>query len=166
MSETAEPRTVKGVKKRSWLRAHIWDLLIGIVLVVVILGLADLLVSKLSVKHEVSSARVVSDKVILDMQKQDATDAYKLGGKKFQQSLSAAQLAKQFDTIKSVTSSRPSVDNQTLYKDHVNGDIVFVIYKFPAQVPFYIRLGIIKESGQWKLTSVKGSVTESELIVG
>jgi hypothetical protein len=63
------------------------------------------------------------------------------------------------------TLKNPTLDRTIVYNDKT-GRTVFFIYKYTAlKVPFYIRTGVTKESGGWKLSSLSGSLDESRLII-
>jgi hypothetical protein len=167
MEETEKPRTIKGVKqpgKLGKVRAHLWDIIIGLALVLVIGYLGVTLINKLIDKHDVSQARTVSTAAIVAVHNQDGAAARKLGDKSFQATYSASALTATFKKIAPVASGVPTVDTQTLYKG--NPRVVYTIYAYSsANVTYYLRTAVTHENGRWQLSSLTGNSDESKLLV-
>lgn len=141
------------------------DIIIFTVVLAVIAVLAFTLISKLSLRHDVASAKVVASKTISDLQKRDGAAARTLGDKDFQSKNSSADLTALFKKIERATLKQPSVDRQTYYKDK-QGKIVFFIYRYDTlKVPFFVRVGVSQENGTWLLSSITGNADETKLIV-
>lgn len=152
--------------RRRKLRLRPLDVIIFAVMLGAIIGLSATLITKISLKHDVSDAQVVSDKAIADLQKRDGQAAYKLGTPTFQKTYTADQLTKQFKAVAVATSKPPTLDRK-MVADSKNGTRnIFFIYKYNTfKVPFYIRTGLIQKSGAWQLTAISGDVDESKLII-
>jgi len=164
MTEIIEPGTLDPNPPRRKLKLKISDIVIFGIMLIVIAVLVVTLISKLSLKHDVANAKVISDKTIADIQRRDGTAARKLGTKEFQKTYSAATLTKQFKTIE-VATLKPPVLDRTIAASGKSGRTVYFIYKYSAlKVPYYIRTAVNAKSGSWQLTNISGSADESSLI--
>ncbi len=156
--------TVTAKKPRRFGRAA--EVVVFVIVVAVIVILVKILVSQLSLKHEVSAGRVVTDKTVAALQKQDATTARSLGDKTFQANHSSAQLAALFEAAHSHVTGTPLVVKQTVANGD-KADAVSVIYKFGGKQTYYIRAIAARESGQsnWQLINLSGDTNESKLLI-
>jgi hypothetical protein len=146
------------------------DIIVFAVLIIIVIVLASFLYNQLSLKRNVAQARIVTDKVIQAVEKEDGAAARNQGSTKFKSTYTAEALTKQFKAIELVTSAgTPTVDRQTFDGGAKNaGKTVFIIYKFPpklAKQPFYIRVAVNDKAGSWQLVSISGSADESSLLV-
>jgi hypothetical protein len=164
MDETTEPRALQAEKPQRKLPVKISDIIIFAVIIAVIAGLVFFITTKLQLKHDVAAARIVSDKVIADIQKRDGAAAYRLGTPTFQSSYTADQLTKQFKAIEIATLKAPSLDRQVV-ADGSSGRTVFFIYRYSAlKVPYFIRTAIQEKPGnKWQLINITGNADESQL---
>jgi len=160
--ETREPRTLEPTTPaRRKLKLKVSDLVVFGVLILAIVGLSYFIVSKLQLKHDVHSARVISDQVVVDIGKRDGAAARKLGNAKFQSTYSDATLTSQFKAIEVVTSGKPSVAGQTVSRGK-SGKTVLILYKYPAKLadtPYYVQVSVTEKSGKWALTNISGGST-------
>lgn len=160
--ETHEPRVLTdATPARRRFKLKISDLIIFGVLIVAIIGLSYFIITKLQLKHDVQSARVISDKVVADIAKRDGAAARKLGNAKFQSTYSDATLTSQFKAIELVTRARPSVAGQTVSHGK-SGKTVLILYKYPAKLantPYYVQVSVSEQSGKWALTNISGGST-------
>lgn len=146
-------------------RIKVTDVLILLVFAIVIIVLVKTLTNKLSLQHEVSSAKITTSRVVNDMQKQNATDIYNLGNKTFQTSHSTAQLQNLTVAAKSYVQGTPTDVRRTVTNDKY-GQKVAVIYKFNNKKPFYVGVTVNKLKGadKWSLIGLSGNANEAELI--
>lgn len=164
MAEIIQPGVLKTPKPKR--KFKVTDIVIFLVLVVVIIALLVTLLGKLRLKHEVSSARVVSDRLISDISKKDTNNARGLGDAKFQAKNSNAQLAALFDSIVTTAPGKPKVDRQIVSNaNHTKG--VYVIYKYGNKTPYYIRVAVSRtdRANKWQLVGISGDSSETALIV-
>jgi hypothetical protein len=161
-SETPFKATEKPKKARG---RRIFDIIVIVIIVIICGVLLKTLLTQLSLKHEVSSARTVSDQIINDIRKQNGQDVRAHGDKIFQAQNSAANLTTQFKAAAQVTASTPAVERQTVTNDK-NQQAVSVIYKFPNKQPFYIRIIVVKPKGsdKFQIVNLKGDTTEKPLL--
>jgi hypothetical protein len=139
------------------------ELIIGALFIAVVAVLLITLINKLTLKHDVSNARTVSDKVIADIQKRDGAAIHSLGSPNFQRTYSATSLTQDFKSVEIATLKAPALDHQIAI-DTPSGRDVYFIYKYTAlKVPFYVRTGIAHRSGHWYLVSIDGNIDESQL---
>lgn len=166
MSETGEEvRVLQGDKpKRRKLGVSAVDLIIFAALAALCVGLAIIIESKLTLKHDVAKARVVADKTIDDLQNRDGAAARKLGTPTFQSTYSAETLTQQFKNVEIATLKKPGLDTQGVY-DGAHGRNAYFIYRYTAlKVPYYVRVTILGNHGKWQLTDISGSADVSTLI--
>ena len=150
------------------------DVLIFVIIAGVIVGLTSFIVHRLSLKHEVSDAKVVSDKTLAAMAKQNTAAIHALGDKSFQAHHTASELddALTFKTTPPIKFSemygkaKPVVDIQSV-ANNAKGQHVATIYRYDdLKVPFYVRIDTIKppQAKQWYLQALSASADESQLI--
>lgn len=168
MSDVAEVEPLAPTKKRPKIKPT--DIVVFAVIIVVIVVLSTYIFNQLSLKRNVSNARIVTDKVITAVEKEDGMAARRYGSDKFKSTYSADALTKQFKAIELVTSAgTPTVDHQTFSGGTAKtGKSVFIIYKFPpklAKQPFYIRVSVNDKAGSWQVVNIAGSADESSLLV-
>lgn len=147
-------------------RFKLLDVIITVIVLAVIAALAYALITQLNLKREVSAARAVTDRLISDIQKQDASDAHRLGDKTFQQQNSVAALAAQFKAVDAYTAKATAVSDRTTVTNDSNGQAVSVIYKYSGKKPFYIRVIVTKPKGasSWHVVNLNGNIKESPLL--
>jgi len=169
MTETTEPAAVPNQKAKRAIKIRPTDVVIFAVMAVIIVVLAITLTSKLQLKHDVSNARVVSDKVIADIGKRDGTAVRSLGDKKFQALYTADQLTTQFKNIAIVTGGKATVDKQ-IVSHGKTGKTVFIVYKYPPKIakqPYFISVSVSPDkNGTWQLTHIGGSADENAALGG
>ncbi|HSX05591.1 MAG TPA: hypothetical protein VLF69_03940 [Candidatus Saccharimonadales bacterium] len=166
MAEVVEPGVLKHNTPKRKLKVRASDLITFGIITVVIVILALTLMSKLQLKHNVTSARAVSDKVIADIAKRDGAAVRALGSAEFQRAYSSNTLTQGFNAIKVVTPGHAVVDRQIV--DHGKNTVVYIVYKYPphlAKQPYFIRVAVTNLNGKWLLTNVAGSASESSLLV-
>jgi hypothetical protein len=126
------------------------------------------------VKNQEAAAKVVADKVIADMGKQDTAAILKLSDSKFQKQYTAKELS---DKLTFNYQANPLKFGEVYgnYKPKVNRSIVannsagqhtgFIYVYDKLKVPFYVRLDLTKAPGsdQWKLNALAASSNESKL---
>jgi hypothetical protein len=160
MSEDNHPTEAKS-KRRQLIKPG--ELIVGIVFIAVCALLIVMLVNKLVLKHDVTNAETVANKVVLDIQHNDGTSAYALGSPKFKKTITASNLADQFKAIAVTTRKAPTLDRRIVV-DGSSGRAVYFVYKYTTlKVPFYIRIGVQHQSAHWYLVAVTGNVNESAL---
>jgi len=165
MAEIVEPGVLQTAKPKRKLRLKITDVIAFAVILAVIAVLVVTLHSKLQLKHDVSGAKVVSDKVIADIYRRDGMAVRSLGSSSFKSNYSAQQLTAQFKAIKVATSQMPKLDRQMVASGN-KGRHVYFIYKYSTfKVPYYIRTALAQKNGVWQLITISGSVDESKLII-
>lgn len=157
ISATDKPPKARGRK--------IFDIAVIVIIVLICGILLRTLLNQLSLKHEVSSARTVSDLIVNDIRKQNGQDVRAHGDKTFQAQNTAANLTAQFKAAAKLTATTPAIDRQTVTNDK-NQQAVSVIYKFPNKQPFYIRIIVVKPKGsdKFQIVNLKGDTRESTLI--
>ncbi|HEY4161337.1 MAG TPA: hypothetical protein VGM08_04720 [Candidatus Saccharimonadales bacterium] len=161
MSEDNQPAKTKP-KRRSFIKPG--ELIAGVVFVAVCAVLIVTLVNKLALRHDVTSAKTVADKTIVDIKRTNGAGAYALGSPKFKKTISASALTGQFKTIAVTTGKAPTLDRQIVV-DGSSGRTVYFVYKYTTlKVPFYIRVGVQHQSTHWYLVAVTGNVDESTLV--
>jgi len=168
MEEIIEPRVLQDIEPR---RRKLWakwtDIIIFLVIIGVIIGLVVFIINKVTLKHDVTSAELVTNKVIADLGKRDGQAAYALGSSKFKSTYTATRLTQQFKAIELVTGGNPTVD-QELHGSGPKGKTVVIIYKYPAhlaKLPYYVSVSVSEKSGSpWELQSISGSANESQLL--
>lgn len=142
------------------------ELVIGIIFIGVVTLLLTTLISKIALKRDVTSAQIVSDKVISAINQRDGTAIWNLGSSTFQHQYTPAGLTQSFKDVEIATLKMPTLD-QDIVADTPRGRDVYFIYKYTAlKVPFYVRTGIEHRSGHWYLTSITGNMDESQLTSG
>lgn len=161
--EIFKPQILARVPRR---RFKLTDIFVFVVLLVVIVALAITLFGKLNLKHEVSSARAVSDRVISDIGKQNARGASALGDSQFQARHSEMQLKQLFTSTAQIAKGNPSVDRQ-IVSNGKNLQMVNIIYKYSSKPPYFIRITVDKTSTshKWELVGISGNSSEAALIV-
>jgi hypothetical protein len=142
------------------------DVIITVLIVVIIIVLAFTLLRQLSLKHEASAARAVTDQMITDIQKRDAAGARSLGDKVFQQQNSVKSLAAQFKDVDDYTGTASAVNDRTTITNDDAGQAVSVIYKYTGKKPFYIRVIVTKPKGasSWHVVDLRGNIKETPLL--
>lgn len=145
-------------------RFNLVDIIIAAVVVIVVIIFGATLYRQLSLRHEVSAAKAVSNQFITDLQHQNATHAHALGDATFQSNLSVKQLGLLFTNAKPYATGAAAIDDQTVTNRKTSDDVRF-IYKFNPSKPYYIRVIVSKTSGSsaWKIINIAGGSTESTL---
>lgn len=175
MSDVIQPGVLETPKRRRP-KLKITDIIIFSIILIVIVVLSVTIISKLQLKHEVSQAKAVSDKVIAAMSKQDTAAIRSLGDKKFQAKNSAASLNSAL-TFRPADSepitfsnlygdSKPSVADQ-IVANNSTGKHVAIIYRYDKlKVPFFVRVETAESKGatNWTLQSLSASSNESSLM--
>lgn len=152
------------------------DIVAIVVVTVIVAVLGWTLYSKLQLKHEVSQAQTVSDKVVAAMAKQDTETVRKLGDKQFQAKNTAASLSQNLTSKPESGSvvtfaqlygkSKPTID-QRIVTNSSDGQHVAFIYRYDTlKVPLFVRVGVVKTSGsdKWVLQNLSVSPDESKLL--
>ncbi len=148
-------------KRRSFIKIH--ELIAGIVFITICALLIATLVNKLTLKHDVTSAKAIASKTVVDIQHVNGRDAYALGSPKFKKAISADALTNQFKAIAVTTGKAPTLDGW-IAANAPAGRTVYFIYKYTTlKVPFYIRIGVQQQDNHWYLVAVTGNVDESAL---
>jgi hypothetical protein len=157
-----EYKADKLLKKR---RLRSTDGLILVVVVVIIGFLLHTLLSQISLKHEVSGATAVTDRMITDIQKQNGADARNLGDKSFQAKNNAADLSSLFKAVNSHTHGTAIRDHTTVTNDK-SGQAVSAIYKYADKPAFYVRVIVTKPKGAttWHVVNLNGNTKETPLL--
>jgi hypothetical protein len=167
MAEVVQPGVLQEPAPKK-LKVKVTDIITFGIIIVVIVVLAVTLAGKLRLKHDVSSAQTVSDKLITDISKRDGKAALSLGSTKFKQMYTSATLDQQFQAIELVTNKMPAIDRK-IRSQSSNGTVVYLIYKYPPHLagqPYFIRAAITQsKDGTWQLTNIAGSADENNLLV-
>jgi hypothetical protein len=160
--DTPFKATEKPGKGRS---RKIFDVVFIVAIVIVCGILLKTLVHQLSLKHEVASARIVTDRVINDIRDKNGKDVRAQGDKIFQAQNTAVNLTAQFESAAKLTASTPAIDRQTVTNED-GQQAVSIIYKFPKKPAFYIRLIVVKPKGadKFQLVNLKGDTIEKPLL--
>lgn len=151
------------------------DVIVFAIIIAIIASLSVFIINRLSLKHEVSQARNVADKVVADLAKQDTTGIRALGDKSFQAKNSAASLSTALTfhdqngtAIKFADlygDATPTVDQQ-IVANNSRGQHVAIIYRYDKlKVPFYVRVDISQAPGAtaWTLQGLSASSDETSL---
>jgi hypothetical protein len=152
------------------------DVIVIAVITIVVIALVIFIIGRLSLKHEVSQAKTVSDKVIAALATQNTGTIRSLGDKKFQAKNSAASLSSALtfhpENSKPITfaqmygDSTPTVDRQ-IVANNKTGQHVAIIYRYDKlKVPFFVRIETAKMLGSniWTLQSLSASSNEAGLL--
>lgn len=173
--DMSSPQTAKDAArpKKEWKTI---DSVAAIVVTVIIVALGWTIYSKLSLKHEVNEAKVVTSKVIAALATQDTEAIRKLGDKSFQDKNSADSLNKNLTATAEdgspVTFSElygetdPTIHRQRV-ANNAAGQNVNIIYKYDSlKIPFYVSIDVNKapRETQWKLQSLSASPNEASLL--
>lgn len=163
MAESTEPQLPSSQRRR---RFKLLDVLIFLIVVGVIAALGITLMGKLHLKHEVSDARLVSDRIVRDISTENAADARSLGDASFQAVHSTAQLKSVFISAKEVAKGHAVVDRQTV-SNAKDLQVVNIIYVYPSKPPYYIRVAVAKthSNAKWQLVGITGNSSEARLII-
>jgi hypothetical protein len=152
-----------GVKKRKQKIVKSNELILVIVFTAIIALVLTVLINKLSVKHDVTNAQVISTKVIADISKRDGNAIWALGSPSFQRQYTPADLTQGFQAVEIATLKTPTLEQDTV-NDASGGHDIDFIYEYTAlKVPFYVKVGVEQRSNHWYLTSISGNEDESEL---
>jgi hypothetical protein len=162
MDDDARP----AITHRSRRRIRISDVILLLVFIVICFFLARTLWNQLSLRHEVSAAKVITSRVVADIATQNAKDTHQVGDAAFQAHHSVGSLSDLFAQAKPYTKGSPTVDRQTVTNDK-QGQTVYIIYKYQVKPPYYLRVTVAKPKGTsaWHLTGLSGNPDESQLIV-
>lgn len=162
-SEKPQSRITEGLRHARKLRFNIGDAIFVLAFLIIVVALSITLINHIVAKRDVAGAQAVADKVIADIGKRDGAAAYKLGTKQFRSQITAEKLDQQFKDVQVATKGTPTLDRKILYKGPA-GKSVYLIYKYPGAVPYYVRVASTTESGDWKLSSISGNIDESKLL--
>lgn len=159
-------------------RLKLRDIIIFALLAIVCIILVITIVGKLNLKQQVAQAKIVSDKVVSAMAKQDTSAIRALGDAKFQAKNSAATLdsALTFRPVGTAPitfaelygDTKPTVDRQIVVKNST-GQHVAIVYRYTKlKVPFYVRIDTTKAPGTqtWHLQALSAGPDETKLISG
>jgi hypothetical protein len=148
------------VKQRH--RISVVDAVIAVFILIFVLFLAKSLLDQLSLRHEVSSAKTVTNSVITDFKNQDAAGALKLGDATFKAEHTQAQLQNLFKTTNPYLVGPPTVVKQTV-ANGATASGVGIVYKYGSQHPFYVQVIVrkTKQGNVWQLYSVSGNASEA-----
>lgn len=157
-------------------KIKLFDIVALALVVIVIVVLAMTLIGKLTLKHEVSQAKAVSDKVVLALAKQDTTAIRSLGDASFQKKNSASSLntALTFqptDSTSAVTfgnlygDSKPTIAHE-IVGNNSRGKHVAMIYRYDKfKVPFFVRVNVgTSGNSSWALQGLSASSNEAAMI--
>jgi hypothetical protein len=159
-SETSKLSSEKP-KRRQFVKPS--ELIIGLLFIGLVAVLLITLINKITLKRDVSDARTVSSKVIIDIQARNGDAIWRLGSPKFQRAYSPADLTEGFIHLEVATLKTPTLDDQFVVTTS-SGRTVFFIYKYTAlKVPFYVRTAITHQAGHWYLTGIAGNADETQL---
>ena len=152
--------------RRSRRGLRVIDIVAATVILAVIVVLCMTLVSKLQLKHEVNTARVVADRTLHDIVRVDAKDARELGDTKFQAAHSTAQLQNLFKNASVYAKGSPELERQ-IVDNASSGQAVTFVYRYGKDKPYYFQI-IVSKSDQtdgWRLTGISGGSTVTALDV-
>lgn len=142
------------------------DVLLFVILIAVIIALAVTLISRLRLKHEVAAARSVTDRLVQDISRADASDAWHLGDTGFRAKHSETELKALFTSIDQIAKGTPTAERQ-IVANSAPVDTVYIVYGYPSKTPYYIRIAASRTAGsqQWHLTGISGDTDEASLII-
>ncbi len=165
MSEETEHRVIRAdkPKKRLLWGLSIFDIIIFAAVAVVAIALLYTLVTKLTLKHDVSGATKVTDMVVADIAKQDSKAALQLGSAALKSKNTPAQMANSFAQIKPFTRGTPKIYSRTYDKNTKGGKSVFVIYVYPSNPAFFLRVVVQNLDGKWELVNIAGNSDPQQL---
>jgi hypothetical protein len=152
--------------RRSRRGLRVIDIVAATVILAVIVVLCMTLVSKLQLKHEVSTARVVADRTLHDIVSVNAKDARSLGDAQFQVAHSTTQLQNLFKNASVYAKGSPELERQIVDNGSAGQAVTFV-YRYGQAKPYYFQI-IVSKSDQtngWRLTGISGSSTVTALDV-
>lgn len=140
------------------------DIIMAVVIVAVIVFLSVILIGKLRLKHEVSTARVVADRVLHDIISANAKDARSLGDQKFQADHSTAELQDLFKNASTYAKGSPDLERQ-LVNNGSAGQTVTFVYHYGSSKPYYFQIKVDKpaHANSWQLTGISGGNTVTGL---
>jgi len=142
------------------------DVLIVVVFLIIIGFLANMLAGQLSLKHEVNDARGTTNKMITDIQKRDATDAWKLGSPNFKAKYPAQQLGNLFKPLSGALVGTPEVVKQTADNGSAN-EVVSVYYKFMKPKTYFMVVTVYRPNDHkigWQMINFSGAPTLNALL--
>lgn len=133
------------------------DIVMVVVTVAIIVFLSIILIGKLRLKHEVSTARVVSDRVLHDIVSVNAKDARSLGDQKFQADHSAAELQDLFKNASTYARGTPDLERQ-MVNNGDTGQAVTFVYRYGSSKPYYFQIEVDKpaHANNWQLAGISG----------
>jgi hypothetical protein len=159
-------------------RLKLRDIIIFGILAIICVILVVTIIGKLNLKQEVAQAKIVSDKVISAMAKQNTSAIRTFGDSKFQAKNSAAALdsALTFRPVGATPitfaelygDTKPTVDRQ-IVANNSTGQHVAIVYRYAKlKVPFYVRVDTTKAPGKqiWHLQALSAGPDETKLISG
>ena len=160
--DTDTQKSSKKQKRRPFIKPK--EFIAIAIFVCIVTLLLNVLISDLTLRHDMSAAKNVSYEVVEAINKRDGTAIWKLGSPVFQRQYSPASLTQGFQSLTIATLKMPTLDTQGYINTPQGRDTDF-IYKYTAlKVPFYVRIGIEHRSNHWYLTSITGNVDESQLM--
>lgn len=164
MEPAAPPNPAIRPHRRSR-RLKPFDVIFIVVVVALCVVLLRILLGQLSLRNEVSGAKVITNRVASDIRKVDATDVYKLAGSKFQADHSTAQLQSLFKSVNQYATGTPVIVKQTVANSNAS-DNVAIIYKYAPSKPYYIRITVSKPKNvsTWQLVGLSGNDSEAALL--
>jgi hypothetical protein len=171
----AETKTISSNEETTTQVSMPWIIGITVVLLLLLVGgVAIAFTRHQLVKNQEAHAKVVADKVITDMGRQDTAAIISRSDSSFQKKHTAAELSDKLTfnygntplTFSEVYGNyKPSVQ-RTIVANNPDGQHTSFIYVYnKLKVPFYIRLDLTKTPGsdQWKLSALSANSTESKL---
>lgn len=152
-----------------------WIVAMAVTVVVLLVGgIGIALFRHQLVKNQEAAAKVVADKVIVDMSKQDTAAILRRSDVAFQKKYTASELSDKltfnygnnplkFSEV--YGNYKPSVD-RSIVANNAKGQHTSFIYVYQKlKVPFYVRLDLTKAPGSdtWKLNALSANSDESKL---
>ena len=176
MDEITQRRLLKTVEPRRLPHLPWKDIVVIMITIAVIVGIVIFAVSRLALRKETASAKLVASEVVSALSKQDVATLRSLGDKTFQEQNSTKSLNAEltFRTTPSITFSemygktKPIIVQQ-IVTNNSRGQHVMIIYRYDKlKIPFYIRIDTIKppHSTHWYMQALGANVSESTLLGG
>ncbi len=138
------------------------------VIAVVLLVLSITLVSKIKLKHEVTTAQVTAYQAAHDIATNNVTAARKLASKDFlTDPANTTDMPKFFKSMADIYSTTtPKVVTKTVGNNSSTQNVAF-IYEFDRlKLPYYVRIDVVKPTtgGTWQLRAIHSNTSEDALL--
>ena len=141
------------------------ELILLIIALIAIVVLVKMLFGFVSLKHEVDTAKTLTNHVASDVRSKNAADAFSLGDPTFKSKNTKAQLQLIFQSVDKAIAGTSSIVHQAVTNSK-GVKSVSIIYKFEGRQPYFVRISVSKQDGakNWQLIGLAGDKDESKLL--